>query len=134
MHLQIRLSTAKSPADLREVLDVLATAGFDLLAAGGSNVEEDGEFAFAVDHGEEDRAVQVLEEAGYKPRKVKVKECWIDHRPGQLLECITEARTENAEAGRVIRDVTIGAPRKKDGKFPVQVYSEPASDLSSNTE
>lgn len=129
MHMQIRLSTSKSPADLFEVLDVLAKAEVNLLAAGGSNVEEDGEFAFAVEDGHERRAVKALQDADYKPRLVRIKLCHIEHHPGSLRDCVRDARTENEEAGRRIRDVTVGVPGE-DGLIPVQIYSHPAEEVS----
>ena len=123
MHLQIRTMPAQSPADLGEFLAVLERAGLNIVAAGGSNVELGGEFAFAVDDGLEEAAVAILEEAGYHPRVVEVDLCWMINEPGQLLACITNAIRKNASTGRKIKDLAIGVPDSA-GHIPVQVYSE----------
>jgi len=123
VHLQIRSKATKSPPDLRAFLEVLAEAEINIVAAGGSNVEQDGEFAFAVDHDMEEQAVAVLEQAGYQPRIVEVGTWFIDNSPGQLLGCVTEASEANQLTGRVIKDLSVGMP-DADGRIPVQIYSE----------
>ena len=95
MHLQIRAIPAKSPADLKAFLEVLAAADINIVAAGGSNLEQGGEFAFAVTHGQEDEAIRLLKEAGYQPRALDASvatedgavftTCWMTDEPGQLL-------------------------------------------------
>jgi hypothetical protein len=127
MHLQLRTKAQLSPPDLDAFLGVLESAGINLLAAGGSDVEQGGEFAFAVEDGSEDRAREVLEAKGYHPRIVEIDLCWItSNTPGQLRRCIAEVREKNLATGRTIKDITLGVP-DSGGHIPVQVYSEPAS-------
>jgi hypothetical protein len=123
MHQQIRTVPKLSPPDLEAFLTVLADAGINIEAAGGSDVEQGGEFAFAVAHGQERDAMAVLEAAGYLPRLVDVQLCALTDEPGQLLACITEARALNASTGMVIKDISIGRP-DADGRIQVQIYSE----------
>ena len=66
-----RRSAPRRPSPRRSLLaflEVLAEADINIEAAGGSNIERGGEFAFAVAHGQEDQAMAVLEDAGYRPR------------------------------------------------------------------
>ena len=123
MHLQIRTVPAHSPADLAEFLRVLAEAGINIEIAGGSDVEFGGQFAFAVQDGQEAEAMRVLQEALYEPQLVEVVTCMLSNEPGQLLACITDVAQSNAESGMAIRDISIGVPGE-DGRIPVQVYSE----------
>ena len=53
MHQQIRTQPTQSPPDLQAFLTVLEEAGINIEAAGGSDIEQGGEFAFAVAHGVE---------------------------------------------------------------------------------
>jgi hypothetical protein len=124
MHLQIRSRPAKSPADLAEFLAVLERHGINMLAAGGGDLEGRGEFAFAVEHDTEEEVKRILEREGYKARIVRVRECWMEDKAGELLRCIREATLENQETGRKVKDIAIGGPR--DGMIPVQIYSESA--------
>lgn len=122
MHQQIRLVVPKkSPPDLASVLEVLAP--FNILAAGGSDIEHGGEFGFAVDHGEEKAAFAALEAAGYKPRYAEVHACLVSDAPGALLACIREAATKNKASGKLIKDIAIGGTNAA-GQVPIQVYSE----------
>ena len=123
MHQQIRTVPAKSPANLQEFLQVLVDAGINIEAAGGSNIEQGGEFAFAVAHGQEEGALIALKHEGYAPRLVDVTYCALTNEPGQLLACITGVTTNNNEHGRVIKDIVVGVP-DDDGRIQVQVYSE----------
>ncbi len=123
MHLQIRTVPAHSPADLVEFLRVLAEAEINIEIAGGSNVEFGGQFAFAVQEGQEAEAMRVLQEARYEPQLVEVVDCMLTNEPGQLLACITSIAQSNAESGKAIRDISVGVPGE-DGLIPVQVYSE----------
>lgn len=123
MHLQIRTRPAKSPADLKAFLTVLANAEVNIEAAGGGDVEGDGEFAIAVAHDQEEQAMQALREDGYDPRLVEVDACALTNEPGQLLACITGVTEKNESLGRYIRDVSIGVP-DGEGRIQVQVYSE----------
>jgi hypothetical protein len=133
MHKQIRVVPARSPADLQAFLEVLAAAGINIEAAGGSNVEQGGEFAFAVTDGQEADAIALLRDAGYQPRELDASvesedgavftTCWMTDEPGQLLACVTSVTDANVAAGRVIKDLSIGKSRA-DGMIPVQIYSE----------
>lgn len=123
MHLQIRATPAKSPASLLDFLEVLEQAGINIEAAGGSNVERGGEFAFAVAHEQVDAAMRALTGAGYKPSLAAVETCWMTNEPGQLRACVARVTEINAESGRLIKDLSIGVP-DQDGRIPVQFYSE----------
>jgi hypothetical protein len=128
MHQQIRVVPARSPANLPELLSVLAEAGFNLASAGGSEIENGGEFAFGFEHAEDDeaeyeRAITVLEAERYKPRRVDVDVCLLTNEPGQLLECITGIAQQNVQLGRSNREIAVGVPNA-DGLIQVQVYSE----------
>jgi hypothetical protein len=129
MHLQIRLKPATSPPDVEQLLRRLKEANVNLRGVGGSDVEFGGEFAFAVDDGQEDRAKAVLE--ADPPYKYRVLEhdvdpeltlCWLENVPGALHACLESIASANLDNGRIIRDMLIGVP--EDGRIPVQVYSE----------
>lgn len=124
MHQQIRTVPAMSPPDLQAFLTLLASAGINLESAGGSDIERGGEFAFAVAHGQEDEAIAVLEQAGYHPRLVEVESCTVTNDPGQLLECVAKVSALNAQSGRVIKDIAVGAPEDQGLPLRVQIYSE----------
>jgi hypothetical protein len=141
MHMQIRLAAAASPPDLERLLGVLAAESVNIVAVGGGDVELGGEFAFAVEppgteghvhsSDEDDDAelsyveevLAILRRAGYQPRAVRTGVHWLENRPGALLEAVATVAAENLEAGRVIRDVTIGIAIE-DGRVPVQIYSQ----------
>lgn len=129
MHLQIRLKPATSPPDVEQLLRRLKEANVNLRGVGGSDVEFGGEFAFAVDDGQEDRAKAVLE--ADPPYKYRVLEhdvdpeltlCWLENVPGALHACLESIASANLDNGRIIRDMLIGVP--EDGRIPVQIYSE----------
>ena len=129
MHLQIRLKPATSPPDVEQLLRRLKEANVNLRGVGGSDVEFGGEFAFAVDDGQEDRAKAVLE--ADPPYKYRVLEhdvdpeltlCWLENVPGALHACLEGIASANLENGRIIRDMLIGVP--EGGRVPVQIYSE----------
>ena len=127
MHLQIRTTPATSPADLRAFLAVLEAAHINIEAAGGSDVEKGGEFAFAVEHGKEAAAMTALREKGYAPRLVDhdhgLEDGSLADSPGELLRFIEKVAAKNAASGLVIKDVSIGVP-DRDGRIQVQAYSE----------
>lgn len=123
MHLQIRAKPSKSPVSLLDFLAVLAEADINILAAGGSDVERGGEFAFAVDHDQVEKAMRTLAREGYKPSLVEVEVCWMTNEPGQLRDCVASVTEVNAASGRSIKDISIGVP-DQDGRIPVQFYSE----------
>ena len=119
MHIQIRSRTEKAP-ELSGLLQVLADKDVNLLAAGG-NVDGGGEFAFAVEHGEEDRVVELLREADFPARAVEVRHFDLTDQPGQLFRAVAEVAHENEDSGRVIEDVIVGTPQS-DGTIPIQIY------------
>lgn len=121
-HMQIRSRPVSSPNDLEKFLRPLAREGINIIAAGGSSIELDGEVGIAVPHEDIERAEAVLTEAGYTVTPAEVHECWMENVPGELRRCIAEAAAQNLEAGRVIKDFAIGLPRE-DGRTLVQVYS-----------
>ncbi len=84
MHLQVRSVPATSPANLEAFLKVLKQAGLNIEAAGGGDIENGGEFAFAVGEDRVDEAKAALEAAGYHPRIVEVDFRWLSNAPGQL--------------------------------------------------
>jgi hypothetical protein len=124
MHQQIRLVTRLSPPDLAAALQVVADAGINILAVGGSNLEHGGEFGFAVAHEDQAAAVAALEAKRYRPRAVDVTVCWITkNEPGQLLECVRTASNANKGTGKAIRDIAIGVADDQ-GRIPVQIFSD----------
>jgi hypothetical protein len=123
MHLQIRAAPAKSPASLLDFLGVIERQGINILTAGGSDLEQGGEFAFTVAHEQIADAMRALAEEGYRPSLVKVDSYWMTNEPGQLRAQVAKVTEINAASGRAIVDIAIGPPRS-DGQIPVQFYSE----------
>ena len=127
MHQQIRTSPRTSAADVEKLLGRLAKKGVNIAAAGGSDVEFGGEFAFAVHHGHEKAAQDVLDEWHYAYRVIpdtdpSLTVCWMEDEAGALHKCIQGVAEANLKSGRIIRDLIIGVP---DGeRVPVQIYSE----------
>ena len=131
MHIQIRSTTEESSTDLEGLLRVLADGGVNLVAAGGGDLAHGGEFAFAVEHGEEEHAVELLRESNIQARPVEVRHFELSNEPGQLHRAVAEVAHENAESGRAIQDVLVGTPTR-DGTIPIQIYSreiEPAIEI-----
>jgi hypothetical protein len=124
MHQQIRAATPRSsPPDLARLLSVLRDAGINIIAVGGSNHERDGEFGFAVDHDQQQAALDAL--AGARPpikaRVVDVEVAWLEDRPGALLAAVQKANQANRRGNRLIRDIAVGVPDGQ-GRVPVQIY------------
>jgi hypothetical protein len=129
MHLQVRLKPALSPPDVEQLLRRLKDANVNLAGVGGSDVEFGGEFAFAVDDGQEDRAKAALDaEPAYKYRILEhgvdpeLTLCWLENVAGALHACLESVSASNLDGGRIIRDLLVGVP--VDGRIPVQIYSE----------
>ena len=127
MHQQIRTDAKTSAADIEKLLGRLAAAKVNIAAAGGSDLEFGGEFAFAVDHDTHDTAIGVLKQFKYKYRVVGDDDpgltvCWMENKPGELHRCIQGVAEANLKSGRIIRDLIIGVPDRNG--VPVQIYSE----------
>lgn len=127
MHQQIRTSAKTSAADIEKLLGRLADAGVNIAAAGGSDLEFGGEFAFAPDHQAHRAALGVLDEFKYEYRVIGEDDpgltvCYMENRPGELHRCIRGVAEANLKSGRIIRDLIIGVP--DDNGVPVQIYSE----------
>jgi hypothetical protein len=128
MHKQFRVVPASSPPDVEKLLRRIKDARINLAGAGGSNVEFGGEFAFAVDDGQEDDTERVLKENGYRYRLFdrdgdpELTVCWIENRPGALHECVAGVAAANLEKGRIIRDILVGIDGEKG--IAAQVFSE----------
>lgn len=127
MHQQIRATPKTSAADVEKLLGRLAEAGINIAAAGGSDLEFGGEFAFAVDDGSEDAAKKVLDRFKYPYRVIgeddpSLTVCWMENKPGELHRCIKGVAEANLKSGRIIRDLIIGVPDKQG--VPVQIFSE----------
>jgi hypothetical protein len=128
MHKQLRVVPIASPPDVEKLLRRLKDADVNLAGAGGSNVEYGGEFAFAVDEGQEDQAQDVLKQHGYRYRLFEYEvdpeltTCWIENRPGTLHECVAGVAAANLENGRIIRDIVIGIDGDKG--LAAQIFSE----------
>ena len=129
MHLQVRLKPSLSPPDVELLLRRLKDADVNLVGVGGSDVEFGGEFAFAVEHGHEERMKAALD--ADPPYKYRILEhdvhpeltvCMLDNEPGALHRCLEGISSANLDSGRIIRDMLVGVP--EDGKIPVQIYSE----------
>ena len=140
MHQQIRTSLGKSglrdgtgamaavpievdPLEVREgalleLLELLASNGYNLELASGDAIEAGGEFVFAVEHEDQTAAcAQMLEDAGYRNvRIIEVQLCEVAHDKGTLAECIRGL----TEDGRKVDEIYVGV-RRKDGVVPVQV-------------
>ena len=135
MHQQVRTSTTKTPTgssgpgamadegSLLDILTILDRARVNLQAAGGRDLDDGGEFAFAVHHQEGDdgpneKAADLLERAGYQPRIVTVHSCDVPDEPGALLGCMNEAIMSQGDA----YEIFVGTSTKP-GTVPVQITS-----------
>ncbi|HEY8439479.1 MAG TPA: hypothetical protein VIK65_12790 [Candidatus Limnocylindrales bacterium] len=132
MHLQVRLAPRSSPPDVEKVLGLVADAGINLVAVGGSDVEFGGELALVPEEGREDDLVEALKR--YRPRVLLADDpesglrlCVVDDTPGALHRCLRDVASENLERGRIIRDILVGVPdedQQAAHQVPVHVYSE----------
>jgi hypothetical protein len=136
MHKQLRVVAIASPPDIEKLLRRLKDADINLAGAGGSNVEFGGEFAFAVDDGQEDRAEDVLKDNGYRYRifdkddDPELTLCHLENVPGALHGCVEEVAAANLNAGRIIRDVLIGIDG--DEGLAAQIFSEEVRTLQNS--
>jgi hypothetical protein len=130
MHLQVRCNPKLSPPDVEKFLDRLAKAGVNLGGAGGSNAEFGGEFAVALEDEDQKKATDALDKPPAYTYRVLNADLnpeltlrLLDNKVGALHAAVLEVTAENRKSGRKIRDVLVGVQRK-DGKTPVQIYSE----------
>ncbi len=132
MHQQVRTSTKKTGSGsdgpgamadaggLVDILRILEEGGMNLRTAGGRDLDDGGEFVFAVEHhlkgteGATERAVELLLEEGYGARQVEVHDCMVRDEPGALRKCITEAEAKNP-----VYEIFVGTP--EDGQIPIQI-------------
>lgn len=131
MHQQVRTSTIKTATNddaaekegsLVDILSILK--GVNLRSAGGSNLDEGGEFVFSVHHDEGDdsadeRAADLLRRKRYEPTVYKVEYCLVDDREGALLECLQSKETELGEPIVEVHVLT----SEPDGRVPVQIVT-----------
>jgi hypothetical protein len=125
MHLQNRVTPSLSPADVGKVLKLLADNHYNIIAAGGSNIEQGGEFAFAVDDegvnkNKPQEAHDLLRSHKYNVRLIEVPHCIVANSPGELQKCVEAKVAENP--GKKIKDFAIGP--QPDGAVLVQIYFE----------
>ena len=127
MHQQLKFVPRLSPPDLEKALGVLKDAKVNLVAAGGSNLEFDGEFIIAPQDDQFEDAKKALGAAGYITTRldagVDFKLCWLTNDAGQLHDCIAEEAAANLASGKVIQHMIIGVERDDQGRIPVAVYS-----------
>jgi hypothetical protein len=136
MHKQFRLVPSASPPDVEKLLRRLREADINLAGAGGSNVEYGGEFAFAVDHGQEDRTEEILQQHEYrynlydKDEHSELTVCHLENVPGALHACVAEISTSNLGGGRIIRDILIGIDG--DEGIAAQIFSQEVRTLQNS--
>ena len=101
---------------LLDLLDALEAGGFDLLMAGGHDIDSSGEFVFAVQDERTTECVQYLQRKGFsRPRVIQPQHCHAKNEPGGLAACIRSLTL----SGRKIHEIFIGVP---DGdEIPVQI-------------
>lgn len=143
MHIQARVTPAASPPDVAKFVQVLSEpetppgapgprVPINIEGISGSDLETGGQIVFSFDHDREDDVRAWLEEAGYRDvtfRNADREEiAWVEltgNVPGQLLEAIRAASTDNLPGGKLIKDVVIGQETVPDGapagRFYVQI-------------
>lgn len=126
MHMQLRAQPVQSPADLAKLLKLVADNGFNIIAAGGSDVEKGGEFAFAVededDPGRPQRVLDLLHQHHYPARLVDVDYCIVANNPGELHKCVANHVAKRAGRDKKVKDLAIGP--WPDDQVLVQVFFE----------
>ena len=138
MHQQVRTSTTKTgsgsagpgaKADeggVGDILQVLVDARVNLQSAGGCDLDQRGDFVFAVHHdGDDDRpnqeAARLLREQGYRARVVNVHHCYVNDEPGGLLGCIRKIEAADGP----VSEIFVGTPNSE-GEIPVQLTTRRA--------
>lgn len=142
MHIQARVTPAASPPDLVAFVKVLsepetppnqpARVPINIEGVSGSDLETGGQIILSFDHDRVSDVAAWLEEAGYRDVEFRNADdeeiAWVelsDNTPGQLLEAIRGASTDNLPSGKLIKDVLIGQETVPDGapagRFYVQI-------------
>ncbi len=133
MHIQARAKPAKSAPDLEAFFKVLSepTPGrtaINIEGVTGSDVETGGEIVFTFDHDREADVRAWLDQENYKDVTFLNAEAgeifWAElseNTPGQLLQAIRSASTENLPSGKLIKDVVIGQETQPPHRFYVQI-------------
>lgn len=134
MHQQVRTSPTKSGSGspgpgamadkggIVDILQILLSAGVNLQAAGGRDLDRNGDFVFSVRHDDEDdgpaeEAAALLRERGYgSARAIRAHYCSVADEPGGLLGCIE--RIEGTDGP--VYEIFVGTP-ESDGSIPVQI-------------
>ncbi len=133
MHQQVRTSPTKTGSDspgpgaqadqggVVDILQILVDARVNLQTAGGRDLDEGGDFVFAVHHDDDDdrpgkEAARLLREHGYAARAVNVHLCTVDDEPGGLLGCIKKIEAADGP----IYEIFVGTP-DSEGRIPVQL-------------
>ena len=132
MHQQIRVAlrlqqegVARRGA-LADLADTLANAKpkpINIWGVNGAQIELGGFLHFFVADEDHERAMEVLKR--YSPEEIDVEHHQLENEPGELARL---ARTI-ANEGKVIDTLVIGAQRP-DGKYDVQLTTQPAEDVS----
>jgi hypothetical protein len=135
MHQQVRTSSTKSgsgspgpgamadPGGVADILRILDEAEVNLQTAGGRDLDQGGDFVFAVHHeGEDDdgrneAAAELLRSHGYgDARAVSVHTCSVADEHGGLRGCVEEVEQERGP----VYEIFVGAP-DENGRIPVQI-------------
>ena len=136
MHIQAKAKVAKSAPDLEAFLTVLSDPAtpdhpnrqrINIEGVSGDDLETSGYITFSFDH---DRAQDVrdwLDEAGYKDVTFSNADAGdhfqavISNDPGQLLEAVREATTQNLSSGRIIKTVVVGQETQAPNRLYVNI-------------
>jgi hypothetical protein len=131
MHQQVRTSPTRTggpgadaePGGVTEILRILRDADVNLQTAGGRDLDQKGEFVFAVHHDDDDpdrpaqEAAELLQREGFTDaRPVFVRSCDVRDEPGGLLGCLERIETEEGEP---IYELFVGT--SEDKVVPIQV-------------
>lgn len=142
MHIQARVTPAASPPDLVKFVQILSEPEtppgqpgrlpINIEGVTGSDLETGGQIVLSFDHDRVDDVRAWLREAGYRDVEFRNADddeiVWVelsDNTPGQLLQAIRGASTDNLPSGKLIKDVLIGQETVPDGapagRFYVQI-------------
>lgn len=139
MHIQARVTPAASAPDLVKFVKILSDpetpagqptrVAINIEGVTGSDLETGGQIILSFDHDRRDDVAAWLEEAGYRDVTFRNADddeiVWVelsDNTPGQLLQAIRGASTDNLPSGKLIKDVLIGQETVPDGAPPGRFY------------